>query len=86
MPKLTARQVLAQNELTMDQLEYMDWKDVAAHESAVLEAAGFNCPDGYNSPRAFGDWLYRESQIEAAYEQKAEQELDADMEEERCNG
>jgi len=57
MPTMTVREVLDQNELTMEDLEYMDYKDVAAHRSAVLEAAGFDCPDGYNCPRAFGDWL-----------------------------
>ena len=70
MPKLTARQVLAQNELSMDQLEYMDYKDVAAHESSVLSRAGFDCPDGYNCPRGFGEWLQKELEIDSAYEQK----------------
>ena len=86
MPRLTIREVLAENELTMDELGEMDYKDVAAHESAALEYAGYNCPDGYNCPRAFGEWLseqlsaeaqVKEDQIEAAYEQKLAFEEDA---------
>lgn len=84
MASLTVREVLAQHELSNDDLEVMDYKDVAAHESAVLEGAGFNCPDGYNCPRGFNEWLRKELQIEAAYAQKADQQLDALMEEERC--
>ena len=43
----TARQVLEENALSMEELMDMDYKDVAAHESAVLEDAGFDCPHGY---------------------------------------
>ena len=82
---LTVKEVLAQNELSMEELMGMDYKDVAAHQSAVLEEAGFDCPDGYNCPRGFGDWLGKEMQVEEAYVQKSEQEHDAVMEEERCN-
>ena len=88
MPKLTIREVLDQNELPMEEAMDMDYKDHAAWQSNLLEQAGFACPDGYNCPRSFSSWLQeelvREEQVEGAYEQRAHQQLDALIEEERC--
>ena len=85
MPKLTVRQVLAQNELTMDQLECMDYKDVAAHHSAALEAEGYNCPDGYNCPRSFIEWLDKQRALEDAGKLTKDQEIDLAWEEKHFN-
>ena len=43
--------------ITDEDLEYMDYKDVAAHISFKLEALGYECPCGYNTPRKFNEWL-----------------------------